>query len=89
MKDKLKELLTLFIAFSPVIIPVVIIVSILFLTEHLEKQESYKGLLLRELITIEYDGCEYVTNGLHKTNAVLVHKGNCKYCTKKKEGKHE
>ena len=85
MENKLKELLTLFIAFSPVIIPVVIIVSILFLTEHLStKQESYQDLPLRELITIEYADCEYVTNGLHKENAVLVHKGNCKYCVKRK-----
>ena len=84
MKDRLKELLTLFIAFSPVIILVVIIVSILFQTEHLPtKQESCQDLPLRELITIEYDGCEYVTNGLHKANAVLIHKGNCKYCTKR------
>ena len=85
MKDKLKELLILFIAFSPVIIPVVIIVSTLFLTEPLStKQESYQDLSLQKLTTIEYDACEYVTNGLHKENAVLVHKGNCKYCVKRK-----
>lgn len=85
MKDKLKELSTLFIAFSPVIIPVVIIVSMLLLTEHLPtKQESYQDLSLWKLTTIEYNGCEYVTNGLHKENAVLVHKGNCKYCARRK-----
>ena len=85
MKDKLKKLSVLFVAFSPVIIPIVIIVSILFLTEHLStKQESYQDWASRELETIEYDGCEYVTNGLHKGNAVLVHKGNCKYCAKRK-----
>ena len=85
MKDKLKELSTLFIAFSPVIIPVVIIVSMLLLTEHLPtKQESYQDWASRELETIEYNGCEYVTNGLLRANAVLVHKGNCKYCAKRK-----
>ena len=84
MKDKFESLGTLFIVFSPVIILVVIIVSILFPSEDLEKQESYQDLSLQKLTTIEYDACEYVTNGLHKENAVLVHKGNCKYCVKRK-----
>lgn len=84
MKDKIEKLLTLLIVFSPVIIPVVIIIIMLFLSEYLQKRESCQDLPLRELITIEYDGCEYVTNGLHKENTVLVHKGNCKYCTKRK-----
>ncbi len=47
-----------------------------------EKQESYQDWASRELETIEYNGCEYVTNGLLSANAVLVHKGNCKYCAK-------
>ena len=85
MKDKLKELSTLFIAFSPVIIPAVIVIIMLLLTGSLpKKQESYQDLESRELETIEYNGCEYITNGLHKANAVLVHKGNCKYCAKRK-----
>lgn len=48
------------------------------------KQESYQDWASRELETIEYDGCEYVTNGLFERNAVLVHKGNCKYCARRK-----
>lgn len=28
---------------------------------------------------IEYDGCEYITNGSGNCR-VLAHKGNCKYC---------
>ena len=85
MKDKLKKLSVLFVAFSPAIIPAVIAVIILLLTGCLPtKQESYQDWASRELETIEYDGCEYVTNGLHNASAVLAHKGNCKYCARRK-----
>lgn len=85
MKDKLKKLSVLFVAFSPAIIPAVIAVIMLLLAGCLPtKQESYQDWASRELETIEYDGCEYVTNGLFERNAVLVHKGNCKYCARRK-----
>lgn len=85
MSDKLKKLSVLFVAFSPAIIPAVIAVIMLLLTGCLPtKQESYQDWASRELKTIEYNGCEYVTNGLFRANAVLVHKGNCKYCAKRK-----
>lgn len=85
MKDKLKKLFILFVVFSPFIIPVVIIAILLLLAGCLPtKQESYQDWASRELETIEYDGCEYVTSRLRKANAVLAHKGNCKYCTKRK-----
>lgn len=85
MKDKLKKLFILFVVFSPFIIPVVIIAILLLLAGCLPtKQESYQDWASRELETIEYDGCEYVTNGLFERNAVLVHKGNCKYCARRK-----
>lgn len=85
MKDKLKKLFVLFVAFSPAIIPAVIAVIMLLLTGCLPtKQESYQDWASRELETIEYDGCEYVTSRLRKANAVLVHKGNCKYCARRK-----
>ena len=85
MKDKFKKLSVLFVAFSPAIIPAVIAVIMLLLAGCLPtKQESYQDWASRELETIEYDGCEYVTNGLFERNAVLVHKGNCKYCARRK-----
>lgn len=85
MKDKLKKLFILFVVFSPFIIPVVIIAILLLLAGCLPtKQESYQDWASRELETIEYNGCEYVTNGLLRANAVLVHKGNCKYCARRK-----
>ena len=85
MKDKLKKLFILFVVFSPFIIPVVIIAILLLLAGCLPtKQESYQDWASRELETIEYNGYEYVTNGLLRANAVLVHKGNCKYCARRK-----
>lgn len=49
-----------------------------------KKQKTYQDWASRELMTIEYDGCEYVTTGLISANAVLAHKGNCKYCARRK-----
>lgn len=83
MKDKLKKLSVLLVVFF--IVPAVIAVSMLLLIGCLStKQESYQAWASLELETIEYDGCEYVTSRLRKANAVLAHKGNCKYCARRK-----
>ena len=38
------------------------------------------------LVTIEYQGCEYVVMQSHwKQHGTMVHKGNCRFCKKRRQ----
>lgn len=59
--------------------------TLLLITACDERQRVVESNDLRHWEVIEIDSCEYIY-GKRGYSSVLVHKGNCKYCEKRKKG---
>jgi len=63
----------------------VLLVAVIFCGCEIPKEKSATEEKISEsdFYTYTYDSCEYVGTKMYWQSAVLVHKGNCKYCAER------
>jgi hypothetical protein len=63
----------------------VLLVAVIFCGCEIPKEKNKTQERIREddFYTYTYDSCEYVGTKMYWNSAVLVHKGNCKFCAER------
>lgn len=70
------------------VIAIIICLFIVVFILSLPQKDVVGHVTSDDFTVIEYDSCEYVIRSSYN-RGFLAHKGNCKYCEKRKQSKEE